>query len=797
MRLKIYYNGQYVDITGFLVNGFTIDRRIDQTLDSATFEMVVKEADIRGFNFLRDNIPPFSIGCLEKENSTEFWCISSEVKEIGNNVERCYYHTITLVEPTKMLETFDIGSKSFSISDEREINTNAVWISHLLDIAKDLYGVNISMDSRMSQRFNQEREFAFGSGATLFDEIKEIMGSQNCYPRLVINDSEYMLTYFDYDTLIEVTRPTEYWYNESSVTKSQSIDEYCDEIVTEMQSVVDRDTFQVERLTCRSMESVTKDDNACLVTSNDIEEVQRLRVFFDKEMFLVGDVLYIPDEYAQYISWNPNAGELSRVGISWFLGDGGDYNVGAYPRYRNNPSWINMVNMYFGNDPYKRISAMKGYEGMFYFAGDNTTPQKFWIDVQCLEKSQYDLIREEDKPFYAFFTSGSNVIDGISNYYDRDFWLNLIGRQDRGTILQNLISPLGNSNVVSSVADQEKNYKIGASDVISFDHFPPILINEWYIIDTDSYTTQADYSSRKYLWEVKYLASSPVAITQEKLENTNSTKFRTQNIKHSRSYNNGANTIDYNQLVPSMVKNANMLGLQTTQMVINGHSLDIGSWQAYGFVISTSTSYVLRKGEIVIDNSIVDMCKNGEQIVAAIGVQTQYEATNVPSNGIIQRFIKTSHKVLFENELEDLMGESECWMTFRRDGDDYILAKPCTRLNAKYKTKENGFTIIKNKLIIVCKMEDNFSLMSSVNKSVNYASNKANPLYGQTLDSKIYVGLAFPNISPDASDVLSVYNSLPKIEGTNINRINQIFEIPMENIHKDSREQLVFSIEII
>jgi hypothetical protein len=115
-----------------------------------------------------------------------------------------YYHNATLIELTKILQAYIIGSKSFRvIEDKANYNTDYDRINILCKLVESKYGVHFTISNRIKQ-MSKERDYEFSKGSTLYDILLEIMQNERCLPKVTdfnVATKTYTLDCFDIGAL--------------------------------------------------------------------------------------------------------------------------------------------------------------------------------------------------------------------------------------------------------------------------------------------------------------------------------------------------------------------------------------------------------------------------------------------------------------------------------------------------------------------------------------------------------------------------------------------------------------------
>ena len=271
------------DITSSVESPVTINERLDEVLDSATFTLIVKEKTKQQAQYIPFNkmftkvIEPFTLCHITSSINDNYYFASSECQKIINTTK--YMHSVTLYELTKKLETYILGSKAFShIDDRTDYNTDYDRIRIIVELMNDKYFESILLDSSIQSRFTKEREYSFGPGTTMFDALKEIMANENCIPKLTYDGTDYILSYDDLD-LVKETNYQEFDTELiEAIQSSQSVDEYCSEVETEMSDVMGSKEPTSVIVSARGEEDIFTKDTACLLLPSNIDTIKSIEI---------------------------------------------------------------------------------------------------------------------------------------------------------------------------------------------------------------------------------------------------------------------------------------------------------------------------------------------------------------------------------------------------------------------------------------------------------------------------------------------------------------------------------------
>lgn len=746
------------DVTGYVESPISITQRLDEVLDSASFSIVyeyksgnnptIQIAPKPAVEVLMSTIEPFTLCSIEGNYAYNYYYASSECQKVITTTNEAYIHKVTLYELTKRLETFILGSKAFSIiQGKSNYNTDYDRIRIINELMADKYNFAITLDSSMSSRFTLNREYSFGAGTTMFDALKEIMANENCIPRLEYDGDNYILTFDDLNLVGE----SQTLNNIESITITQNVDEYCSEIETELSEVSGSTSPSTIVLAATGVDDVVTGDNACLVLPTKIDTVTQLEIVGKNLLIATNDwfVTYnceLTDDQIKTINNNSNVLNVTTLHsvMEQVLG-----TVVADSFYNNsipNKGYSKQAGFVIGAIGYSQVVVGGKYATYNESKTEETTPNLEFtrtgdnsVDITnyLLNKEQYDLLEAKMQPKYLYYEHGTNIIGGFNQRANDTFWMSMIYGKVTSFMTAMFVDNTG--------------------------HFAK--------------TASGNGSALPLVFRVNYYPLAPLFTRVEK-------DLIPNNIS-SRSFNNGSSSIDFNQLMPQMEKSVNLLGLEVRTITCRCN-VPIGSKTQYGYVISKTLNYRIYNDQVL--DSITYICSDNKQLVAqAVSRATQYEATNLPQTGIIDRYVYfDTNKSISSYSTPYLLICDENY------GED-IVAKPIVCLtNGKYKYG-------------IVEAEDNYSIGTRLVKSdqtgyyantpVKYADNDN---YRETY--RFYVldpNLNYDTVSNIEDSRIDFFASLPyypKTSDTIHSTYGKYTALSNKLVYKDPRERLIFVI---
>jgi hypothetical protein len=110
-----------IDLTDYIVNESSDQKRTDDAFALTTFSVMIPS---NLFEYAGVNIPPFTLFSITVDNVVSWYFGSSEVSEYlrQQDGKTYYWHDVTLLEPTAMLEALQVGSKTFTNHKDKSNN---------------------------------------------------------------------------------------------------------------------------------------------------------------------------------------------------------------------------------------------------------------------------------------------------------------------------------------------------------------------------------------------------------------------------------------------------------------------------------------------------------------------------------------------------------------------------------------------------------------------------------------------------------------------------------------------------
>ena len=211
-----------------------------------------------------------------------------------------------------------------------------------------------------------------------------------------------------------------------------------------------------------------------------------------------------------------------------------------------------------------------------------------------------------------------------------------------------------------------------------------------------------------------------------------------------------------------------MQGLPITT-IYSKDNIDVGVRLEDGYVISKQSTYKMTD-KMIYSSYVYNLSPNYQQIAAAIGVDTQYEATNLPQTGIVTRFIELQPVGTISSNL-----------------DLYLILKVDT--NARYISKPiQNLEVDRNK-VLICEAFDNYCFDNAVSGEGAYRTNKSVSYADAFNTIERYAYLCLGTLKNTSLEIL---DELPYLDSSNYLERDKLIN---KKIYKDSRERLVFVIK--
>ena len=633
------------------LNTVTYMKRLDDVFGTGSFQFESKTIDY--------NIPPYSILTANNEQ----YCCSSEANY--HYGKKSWFHNVSIIELTSLLSRFLVGSKSFSITGSNRKDYEKINI--LIKLINNKYGVNIEFKEGFDVTiFNKEIEYVFTAGTTLFDALSEILKNYNY--RIMVDSvlgSDIYLNALDLATISFLQLDDTLILSKRKIQNSEN---YCKYLEMEATNVIDTNQLTIaSNLFPKANDIKLNEDTFRIETPTNIFKLEKFEV----------------------ISLYQNAMKVQiQFDESWWLSQAGTTTEKSFLMWEQQYPflerfWANVFSKYFLDKDWFYSQIWVGQEHILYPKNTSETLQgdllnaRLTLDLtsHILSKEQYDLIEDKDKPDYAYYTNGSNVIDGFNIYYKNDFWNDILGEDNYPFLIGGIKG--------------EDTSGLGFS--ISRDAY--ISVFKVYSI--------ASTSPLKSVYRVTYYPIANPYMIDEKVDTPiNETTYKPYAI----SFNKSSNYVDFDKLQNSMqIENKSIgkvemvLEYDTTNLtflypLMAKLHIEDKDW----YVVSSQTNYNGTQ-QVTTFNLVSDYNK----IADVISLNSQYNTLKNPLDNVIERPLLVKTNANFEGE------NGKLWFALRfydKDGDiigddeyTYNLVQATIYSNA-------------NDLYLYCQMQDNYSI---------------------------------------------------------------------------------------
>lgn len=711
-----------IDISNdVILNSFTYMQRIDEVYGTGSFQFESKT--------ITENIPPYSV--LEI-NGTYYCCSSEATYHFGTD---SWFHNVSIIEATSLLSRFLVGSKAFSITGTNTFDYAKIFI--LMNLINQKYDVKIEFEGDLVNTFTKEIEYVFGAGTTLFDALNEFAKQYNVrFYVSTIDGNNIRVKYTD------LTNLDIFNYKQSNVlslTKIQNAETYCKYLESEAKNVIDTNqTTLVKNV---------------FPTANEIK--------LSEDTFKIE----LPTSIYEIVSFKTKYVGYLRTIIQTYMIESGQRTYGEWAeRY---PFLKDVFDKYYSEffdwDYFKQRIWKKEYGNFFPIADGDNLAQKIRIVDAVLDltshivpKEQYDLIEDKNKPDYAYYTMGSNVIDGLSINYKTDFWNTIIGESKDAFLLRDLTDK-----------KYEGVYYIG--DENSGDY---LLIEIW----------EATYEHNLFetTYDIEYKPMANPYMVESKIDTPNNEETYKP---YSLSYGKSSNYVDFDKFETSMRIENKSIG--RTEMVLEYDTttynlgypfdkkilIDNKNW----YIISSETTF---NGYQQI--SKFNLVSNFDKIADVVSLNSQYNTLENPLQNIIERpiYVESDIDVIYTQ------GKTHVMLLINSDTDNEIkIVKPAVI----FKNENDTYLYVE--------MIDQFSAGKNytrvyVTGNVDELLFKVNDVAYVDNNNELYD--VFINLIDIDNVTLEQAKQMPEYNGTYTNQK----VISYRKVFKDAREKLTFTIKL-
>ena len=611
-----------IDITPYITVNQNQQKRCDDAFAITTFKMIIPATL---FSKAKYNIPPFTMFEIASSNiapmqrgNERYFGYSKCTKYLREQPdgEMYYIHDVTLVEPLALLETIQIGTKTFT-------NHNDIYyLDVLTKLIHNITGFNIHFDIPTSgnNAWNSldRHSYSYDKGTTAFEIANDIFTIHNCKMKIdfwdTITTSTNAYSIYFIIKPINLDSIREIQFNDNTLTYvsyEQNFDNYCKCLESQVDNVVDRNTItKYSNLTCRSDENNITADNCFIELPAKIESVENLKVYTNPNQRIwitisksdlealqaVGDY----HDYYYWVTWRQIVAQCP-----WVVALIDTNN----PNAKVTEHIYKCMNAVVSPDDSTPIGVLA------YEVSDYT-----WFDITklCLDSSIYMGLDPSVQPKYCYYSNGSNKIEGVYLYYKDDWIHQLIG-----VTTEPMLHYLGEDYSYLNYSDHSVAIDKDDNNVYGNIHY--------------TVTSPADDNPMNVLFSVKAhpITNQYVKDIKDETNIVNENAY----FNTSRSYGNSANYIDYDIMRKNIHISNSFLGTpELTIQTLDYCPLDTNTKFTYDnkvWYVSSIVMEILREHIMYTINASTNYNKQAD----SIGVRTQYQATKIALDNIKERHV--------------------------------------------------------------------------------------------------------------------------------------------------------------
>lgn len=725
-----------------VANSFNYISRIDDVFGTGELQFESKT--------ITNNIPPYSI---LKIDDVSYCCSSEASYHFGRN---SWFHKVSIIEATSLLSRFLIGSKAFSITGTNAFDHEKINV--LLELINTKYNVNIYLTQEITDIFTKKIEYVFGAGTTLFDALNEICRNYNIklnVSDVVSKNIAIELIYLNDDTIIDTSQ-----LNMLSKIKIQNPENYCKYLEIEATNVIDTNQQTIVSNIYPTADGVQlNEDTFLLKTPTKIYELEKFEIIKTQ-----GNIMDTKITLSNNIPFFENDGEhtFNYWSNKWpFLNA---FYKNVYAKYYPDKKWFYEQNwIAYESNGVKLLAPLTHIAGISLGQLENA---EIPLDYSSyiVSKEHYELLEDKDKPNYAYYTSGTNRIEGFNTFYKNDFWNSVLGY----TATPFIFEPIGTNYVDTS----------GEGFNISLDAF----------ISTFQVRSQvASKGPFNHFYRVTYKpVANPYLLNTKQETPLNETNYK----PYALSYNKSSNYIDFDKLNNSMTIENKSLG--RVEMVVEYEFTDnnFNNIETRGKIYVDGFSWYIASCEIKYNATQIilryNLIRNYSKLADVIALNSQYNTLKNPLENIIERpiIIKTDEEFEIEN------GNTYIGLRFYDKQGNFISQYDDEWSSLSFRVLPAIIFKDDNDIYLYCEMLDQYSVGRN---SQNYdAVKKISDVKYVDENNEFYkVDISIMNIQGFS---LEATKKLPYIK-LELNYQDIRLELNDIVVYKDAREKLTFTIK--
>lgn len=717
----IYSYNDKRDITNDIIaNSYNYTKRCDVVFGSGSMQLESTT--------LTKNIPPYTILKETNGDSYDYFLCSSSCSR--NLITDTYYHNVDILEGTSILSRFILGTKALSNYGSNKSDVSKINL--ISSLIQRKYNITINVLTSNFHLINDSKEYVFGAGTTLFDALNEIASQYNCRVKVKYinyNSTNELVITIDFVSLFGSANSISY-ENLTIEEQMQNVDNYCGILESEATNVIDRSSLvKVDFLTAKSSEVKLSEDTAQLELPTRVESVAEF------------GISYMPAQFKMTIEVNSSVSSTTTKTYGQW--------VSSYPDLET--FYTNFLSQFFPDKTSFYAKTFTIFSGESTMNSTDMNSENYITGGRLIEadlshhitsKEKWELLEDKDKPLYAYYTSGSNIISGLNTYYKNDFWNSLLGE------------------TVNSFMDKLD---------VDVSKYLDTTVNGITLIDFDARYDVNTYPIRnvvEHTFYVKYFPiSNPFLSNEKTVIPVNESSYK----KYALSYNKSSNYIDFDKINNAMRIENESLGREELVLTLSLENnipeptQSITYNNTTWYIASVQTTY-----NIAHKVCIVNLVKSYNKLADIIGLNTQYNATKLPMDNIIERpiLLKVDDRLTLYN--------GNCYFMLKIGNK--LLFKSLILMQDEYHNKVGFVEMVDN----YCFDKQAIKVDEGIYKmqDVSYVDSS------NTLDYAYWSIVTF-NETPNAKE-------LP----LTTSQYTQLLSDKLVYLYKDAREKLTFTIQL-
>lgn len=729
MEFKLLINkAETIDITADLINKSFVEMiRLDEVFGSATLDFESTTIDY--------NISPYTLLHITDSGYNKYWCVSSECSENLNT--HTYFHHCQLLDATCLLSRFVVGSKAFSVTGTNKLDKDKVKV--LIELMNQKYDVVLSCLN--ADLLYEEKEYVFGAGTTLYDCLVEIAKQYNRLPfvtEVSFDTNNKLNISFEFRSLSGNSYSN--FFAEKrilSIVQNQNVDNYCYYLESEATNVIDRtNVVKVENLVLKADSVKVDEDNAKLELPTKAEQV------------LDFGITNIPASLVIAFTVKEGRGTGMKTYGEW---------AKLYPDLEN--IYNNVIIEYFSdketfyndiNYLWELVYDTNENEYLLYLYNNSfKVNMRQSLTKYLLSKEKWDLLTDNSKPRYAYYQTGTNVIDGLNNYYKTDLWNEIIG---------------------SSVQSFMKDFDIDVNTPNQGETFGEVTIDVFKLEYTQS-TSPYDSIFNNVFYAEYIPITNPFLVDKKSSLPTNEINWK----PYALTYNKSSNFVDFDKITNSMQIENNSIGRE--EIILTYDTLGVTIPQPSQTMILNEITWYIKSVQTTFGEntrtSIINLVRNYNKTADVIGLNTQYNTTKNPFENIIERpiFCESNDAITLVN--------GNCYFKFFFGGKQQPLYKPAVLM------KQGSI------VYAYCEMLDFYAFDKKVIKVSEKVYKTEDISYVDENNEVDTISISLVALFSDLNTNGTQGVTLPYYNGEEIELFGALLKV-----YKDAREKLTFTIRL-